>query len=162
VRNKKNSNNLCLYVLGPLTCSIPFTCLKWFNTAYIHRAIFSDYFSKRRLSNKLIKFRMPCHRMHSIEKYPVTVLVVCFDLCIRLCRKITLKFFITYTRISRKMCSCPKNNKELCPLPNKCITESVVHLYIKPQSLLRTKLQIYLPKHMSDLQKTRLKQDLQT
>ena len=25
------------------------------------------------------------------------------------------------------MCSCPKNNKELCPLSNKCITESVVY-----------------------------------
>ena len=25
------------------------------------------------------------------------------------------------------VCSCPKNNKELCPLSNKCITESVVY-----------------------------------
>ena len=28
---------------------------------------------------------------------------------------------------SLDMCSCPKNNKELCPLSNKCITESVVY-----------------------------------
>ena len=39
---------------------------------------------------------------------------------------------------------------------------SLNRLYIKPQSLLRTKQQIDLPKHMSDLQKTHLKQDLQT
>ena len=39
---------------------------------------------------------------------------------------------------------------------------SLNRLYIKPQPLLRTKQQIDLPKHMSDLQKTRLKQDLQT
>ena len=25
------------------------------------------------------------------------------------------------------MCSCPKNNKVLCPLSNKCITESVIY-----------------------------------
>ena len=35
-------------------------------------------------------------------------------------------------------------------------------LYIKLQSLLRTKLPIDLPKHMSALLKTRSKQDLQT
>ena len=28
---------------------------------------------------------------------------------------------------SPDVCSCPKNNKELCPLSNKCITESVVY-----------------------------------
>ena len=44
-----------------------------------------------------------------------------------------------------------------------CLTNvSPNRLYIKPQSLLRTKLQIDLHKHMSDLQKTRSKQDLQT
>jgi hypothetical protein len=58
------------------------------------------------------------------------------------------------------MCSCPKNNKELCPLSNKFITESVV--YQATVTILRTKQQIDLPKHMSDLQKTHLKQDLQT
>ena len=61
---------------------------------------------------------------------------------------------------SLDMCSCPKNNKVLCPLSNKCITESVI--LINQRSLLKTKLQIDLPKHMSDLQKTRSKQDLQT
>jgi hypothetical protein len=39
---------------------------------------------------------------------------------------------------------------------------SLNRFYIKSQSLLRTKLQIDLPKHVSDLQKTHLKQDLQT
>ena len=29
---------------------------------------------------------------------------------------------------SLDMCSCPKNNKVLCPLSNKCITESVIYL----------------------------------
>jgi hypothetical protein len=34
----------------------------------------------------------------------------------------------TSTTNSLDMCSCPKNNKELlCPLSNKCITESVVY-----------------------------------
>jgi hypothetical protein len=28
---------------------------------------------------------------------------------------------------SLDMCSCPKSNKELCPLSNKCISESVVY-----------------------------------
>ena len=66
------------------------------------------------------------------------------------------------TTSSLNMCSCPKKDKELCPLSNKCITESVVGLYQATVTILRTKLQIDLPKHMSDLQKTRLKQDLQT
>ena len=44
-----------------------------------------------------------------------------------------------------------------------CLTSvSPNRLYIKPLSLLRTKLEIDLPKHMSDLQKTRSKQDMQT
>ena len=50
----------------------------------------------------------------------------------------------TSTTNSLDMCSCPRNNKVLCPLSNKCITESVI--YIKLQSLLRTKLPIDLPK----------------
>ena len=59
------------------------------------------------------------------------------------------------------MCSCPKNNKELCPLSNKCITESVVYqatVTIKDKTTNRPPQ----GKHMSDLQKTRSKQDLQT
>ena len=32
-----------------------------------------------------------------------------------------------FTTNSPDVCSCPKNNKELCPLSNKCITESVVY-----------------------------------
>ena len=42
------------------------------------------------------------------------------------------------------------------------INVSPNRLYIKPQSLLRTKLQIDLPKHMWALLKTRSKQDLRT
>ena len=66
----------------------------------------------------------------------------------------------TSTTKSLDLCSCPKNKKVLCTLSNKCITESVIYQAI--QSLLRTKLPIDLPKHMSALLKTRSKQDLQT
>jgi hypothetical protein len=83
------------------------------------------------------------------------------DLINMLCDKLTGRGKINTTRVVNNT-PCIVALKTIKYCAHYLTNVSPNRLYIKPQSLLRTTLQIDLPKHMSDLQKTRSKQDLQT